>query len=85
MTVRVRAVWDLYERGLPPRRIAKALRLTPMAVYSRLRHARAELGVTPAGAADKAAAELPRCRCLLLLPCHRCLQSAAEIAARRIA
>ena len=83
MTVRVRAVWDLYERGLPPRRIAKALRLTPRAVYSRLRCARAELGVTPAEAPDEVAAKLPRCKCLLLLPCNRCLPTVSEVAAQR--
>lgn len=86
MTVRVRAAWELYQQGLPPRRIAKILGATPMAVYSRLRWARAELGVTPAGVAEKAAADLPRChRCKLLLPCNGCLPRAAEVATRRVA
>jgi hypothetical protein len=85
MTVRVRAVWDLYERGLPPRRIAKALRLPATTVYARLRCARAELGVTPAEAPDEVGARLPRCRCLLLLPCRRCLPTVTEVAARRVA
>lgn len=80
-----RVVWELYSGGLSPQRIARRLKLTKACVYSRLYAARRSLGVTASESEDEAAANVPRCRCGLMLPCDRCLPSIFEVAGRRIA
>jgi hypothetical protein len=84
MTIRVRAAWDLYhEQGWSPRRIARELNIGINAVNYRLGVARRELGLNGQGSGQHTA-ELPRCRCGLLLPCHRCPPSVVEVAGQRL-
>lgn len=77
MTLNVRRVWDLYESGMKPRRIAKQLGLTVGCVTNRLSRAKGELCMFRSDVEERAAAALPRCRCGLLLPCNSCVPSAA--------
>jgi hypothetical protein len=84
MTIRVRAAWDLYhEQGWPLRRIARELNISRAAVNYRLGVARRELGLSGLGAGQHTA-DMPRCKCLLRLPCHRCLPTVDEVAGQRL-